>query len=449
MIPKFNVLTGGKSSLTPRTRLISLLQLAAWGTLLLICLVFSLKRVITASHTPTDFCTDYVAAQRVIQGIPPYLPLHCWSAINPFSPPLQEYDSHPPSSVLLLLPMAVLSRDTAILLWGFICLAAYMATGWLLLRELGWGSLKNLAIFMLLSLGWAPFVMSENFLNLTQVLTLLLVTGWVLFRRGHAGWAGAVFGLGGLLKIWPAMLLANAVLRRQWRMLVAGCLLLLLGTFVALEVMGPSAYSSYLGPVRRNEDYNIADSPNSSLVAVLARPFLGQTPRSAALVPGLSPSHAILLGEIVAGMLFIGVLALIRWRRQQIESKAAEGLCQGLLVTMLLIVFPVSWYWTILPVIFPCATTVLALRELPRPSRWWFALLILSLAQPAGVGWLAILIAVWLSQHLASSFFAVLETVLVSLPACGLLLFAGLQAWLLWHGQWNQGNPLGRPTPSS
>ncbi len=427
---------GRKSSPAPRTRHASSLQMAGWGILLLVCVLFSIKRVIAASHTPTDFCTDYVAAQRVIQGIQPYLPLHCWSAVNPFSPPLQEFDTHPPSS-LLLLPIGLLPRDSAILLWGGVCLAAYMITGWLLLRELGWGSLKSLALFMLLSLGWAPFIISENFLNLTQVLTLLLVVAWVISRREYPGWAGSLLALGGLLKIWPAALFAIALLRRQWRKLIVGSLLVLVGAFLALVVLGPGTYAAYLGPVQHNEDYTIASFPNSSLEGVLARPFLSQAPGAAPLVPGLSLGNIVLLTEIAAGLLLGGVLALIWWCGRKLETKAVEGLCQGLLVTVLLVIFPVSWYWTILPVIFPCATTLLALRELQRPPRWWFALLIVGLAQPAGVGWLAILAAVWLSQHQAGGF-AALETVLVSLPACGLLLFAGLQAWLLWRGKWNE-----------
>lgn len=422
--------------LTRRIRLAPYFQVLIWGILLLVCIILSLKRVLTASHTPTDFCTDYVAAQRVLQGIQPYLPLHCWSAINPFPFPLQEYDSHPPSSIMLLIPMGLLPRNNATLLWGFICLAAYITTGWLLLRELGWGSLKGLAIFMLLSLGWAPFIMSENFLNLTQVLTLLLVASWVLWRRGYSGWAGGLLGLGGLLKIWPAMVLVNAVLRRQWRTILVGGPVLVLGTALPLVVMGVDAYTLYLGPVQLNENYNMADAANSSLVALLARPFLGQTPEATPLIPVMSREQAIRLGEVVAGLLFLCVLVLIWWRGRQIKHMAAEGLGQGLLVTMLLLIFPVSWYWTLLPVIFPCATTLLALREVSRPPRWWFVLLILGLAQPAGVGWLAVLLAIWIGQH-HSTISAVLEVALPGLPACGMLVFAGLQAWLLLYGKWN------------
>jgi hypothetical protein len=101
-----------------------------------------------------------------------------------------------------------------------------------------------------------------------------------------------------------------------------------------------------------------------------------------------------------------------------VEDEAGRLLAFGLLVTLVVVAFPLSWVWALITLFLPVATLVLALRHLPRPPRWWWWLL------GASMFLLNIELVVFLQFH-------GLETLQVVSPTLGLLLFVGAQAYLL------------------
>ncbi len=424
----------GAASIHPptRPRRSWLLSRVGWGALLILGLAFVGAQVFVVSQGPTDFCTDYTSAERVLQGLQPYIPLHCSAGAASFANGLHEFDTHPPSSILLLLPFALLSLGQATLIWGYAALAAYLVSGALLLKELGWSSLRGWALFVGGSMLWLPFLFSETFLNFEQLLTLLIVIAWLLARRRHDGWSGWVLGLAGLLKLWPAALLLLPLVQRRWRAVWVGAVTLAGGTLLALPVVGPAAYAAYLGPVRLNETLAAPSDANVSLVGMVARLFTGIPPSLPPLLPGLDVAEAVPLAEGLAALFLVGVVVLIWWSQRRGGSEAAALLGQGLLVTTLLLAFPITWYWMLITLLAPAATTLLALRQLPRPPRWWLALLLGGLVPAAGPGWAMIRLPVWL-QGLRLADPASWQLFALALPTVGLLCFAGAQAWLLWR----------------
>ncbi len=431
-------------SARPRVRLLWVLGTSGWGTLLSVSLLVLVNQVVQASQGMTDFCTDYTTAQRVLQGVQPYVPLHCTAGSVHFPSPVQEYNAHPPTAVLFLLPFTLLPLKSATLLWGLLSLAAYLTSGLLLLDILGWRSLRGLALFTGGSLLWLPFVFSEQMLNLGQMLTLLVAAACVFERRGRAGWSGWLIGLASLLKLWPAGLIAGALVRRQWCQAIIGGWVLVVGTVLALLVTGPGAYAAYLGPVERNERYVTPSDANVSLVAAVARPFSGIPGTLPPLISGLSLPSAVLLGEVVAGLVLLGALGLI-WRcARRSQSELAAWLSQGFLVTMLLLAFPVNPYWGQVTLLVPGAAILLALRQLPRLPRWWWVLFWVGLAEPLGAGWLLIRLPWWLVQGgvIAPSGWM---TLLFGLPTIGFCMLAVAQAWLLWRASaWPSGEQCAR-----
>lgn len=416
-----------------------LLYRLTWGLLLLGGLFFLILQVVFISQKPvTDFCQDYQAARYVLQGLSPYLPVHCGSAYGRLPAPV-EYDAHPPFSVLLVLPLGLLPKLSASLLWGLVCLASYLAAGWLLLKELGWRSLGGIALFVAGSAVFPSFIDAEKIQNFGQILTLLLVAAWVLERRGHATWAGALIGLAGLLKIWPAALLLGALLLRRWPLVRSGAVTLVAGSLLALLVLGPSANLAYLGPVQANEQYWVPSEVNLSVVGVVVRPLAGyHGPTNPSyvipsLVQGFSLAGAVLLGEIVALAFLMGTLVFLWWQRKQQMSEAGQLLSYGLLVTVMLLVFPTTWYWSMITLLLPGATLFLALRRIHRPPTWWWLALEASLLMPFGldfpIGWAA----GTLLHTYPAGFFTGWIALLFDLPTIGVLVFSGLQAWLLWQ----------------
>ncbi|HEY7347359.1 MAG TPA: glycosyltransferase family 87 protein [Ktedonobacterales bacterium] len=413
-----------------RRRLLWAARTAACGILLALGLALLIQQVVIISHEPTDFCQEYIAAQRLAQGAPIYQPLQN-SASYSNCPPSLTYDAHPPPTALLVYPLSFLPYTLASLIWGFCALAAYLASGLILLRALGWLSLAGVALFMIGSVYWQPVIGAEGAQNLWQFLALLIALAWILERRKRPGWAGGLLGLAGLLKIWPALLLLGGLTRHRWRLVLAGAAPIFLGTALALGVMGLESYAAYLGPVQASEGSIVPVSGNISLVGAVARLFSGDPPLLSPPIPGVSLRAATLLGEGAAGVVLLGALACIGWYRWRSPGEVTELLCQGLLVTVTLLVFPLIWYFGFITLLLPGATTILALRQLPRPPRRWFALLALSLL-PLAAPYSLFTLGGWLlERHAVGSVW--LSMGLFALPTFGLLLFAAVQGHLLHY----------------
>lgn len=414
---------------SPRSRLLWFTRTVFWWSLLALGLTLLIQQVGRVSQVPTDFCQDYQAAHWFLQGAPVYQPIHCWSLASNAPAPL-EYDAHPPSSLAFFLPFGLLTRTSAELIWGALSLAAYLLSGWLLLREIGWHGLPGMAIFIAGSVLWTPLTGAEQGQNLAQALTLLIVLAWLLERKGRAYSAGWLLGLGGALKLWPAALLPGAVARGRWREALTGCIILLASNALALLLVGPAAYSAYLGPIQDNERYSIPNVGDISLVGLIARPLTGDHVAVPPLGPGIALKPAVLIGEAVAALCYLGVLTFI-WRcNRRAQDEAVDLLSQSSLITLTLLVFPLTWHWGLISLLIPGAMLVLALRTLPRPPRWWFALLALGLL-PVLVPFVSVRLVQWLIEQPPGPLLLWLEHLIASLPAIGLLLLTAAQLLLL------------------
>jgi alpha-1,2-mannosyltransferase len=414
----------------PRRRLLCLLGRVGWGILLCLGLFILSNEIVEVSRVVTDFCQDYIAAQRILQGRPVYVPLRCFPLHNPAP---REYDSHPPFSALLFTPLGFLPEFPAAVLWGFVSLGAYLASGALLLQALGWRSLRGITLFVWGSIFWQVFPRAEGAQNLTQIATFLLVAAWFLERKGKSRWSGWVIGVASLIKLWPMLLLVNASIKRQWGLVLVVSMTVVLGSLLALAILGPVAYIGYLGPAHITEGYWVPNGANVSLVGAVTRLFTGywEAPLLPVLIRGLSLTQAILVGEGTAVLLLAATTAYFWWCWRRVPGEVTNLLGYGLLVTVLLLAFPVTWWWGILPILLPATTTVLALRQMPRPPRWWFALLAVSLLPLAVPQAWVIAFPEWLlDQHGVG--LAGLGAVLFGVPTYALLAFAIAQALLLW-----------------
>jgi hypothetical protein len=428
---------GRRAPLSSRARLFWLLSTTGWAAALTLGLLVLIWQVVLVSQSHSDFCQDYIASMRLLQGQPPYQPLHLWPGFRACTMPI-DYDIHPPFLMLFFAPLALLPKVPAFLVWGFLSLAAYLASGVLLLRELGWYSLRGVALFVAGSLLWEPLIEAEGIQNLGQVLLLLLVVAWLLERKGRAGWAGTLLGLATLMKLWPAAFLLGAVGRKQWRLAVFGGLTILGGVALTFIAPGPGTYLLYLGPIQSAALTSVPNETNISLVGLLTRPWTGfRDPLWSPafvfppLARGLNLTQSVHLGEAVAGLLLVGVIVLIAWCMRRAPTEPVALLGEGLLVIALLLVFPYGWYAGLITLLLPGTTLILALRQLPKLSRWWWALLgvaVVPLIRPE--------ITVALYPHwmpaLQRAGLAGWGTVLVDIPTFALLLLTGVYASLLW-----------------
>jgi hypothetical protein len=340
---------------------------------------------------------------------------------------------------VLFAPFGLLAQIPATLLWGFLSLAAYMVSGWLLIRALRWKVLPGLGLFAIGSVLWQPVIQATEYLNLEQVLLLLLVGVWLLKRRRKDTWAGVLLGIASLLKVWPLVILVIPLLQRRWRLVVVTASVTLLGCSLALLLEGPSAFLDYIGPVRVIEQAWVAAGKveNISIVGAvtgLLTRYRGASAPLIPLVPGIKPGMAVFVGEVLGAILLGCGMWLLWWKRRTLQGEVGDLLAFSLVLTLILLAFPLTWPASIIVGLLPVTTLVVALRHQIRPPGWWWWILGTSLVL------MNILYVPLLPQlidgllHLiwnATLVLNLLESLKDVSPTLGLLLFAGTLAYLL------------------
>src|SRR5207253_2522977 len=161
-----------------------------------------------------------------------------------------EVNAHPPTSVLLAVPLARLDYPDAFLVWSLSSLAALAASVWLVVRHLRIPfSVWALAPALTLLLACNPFRQQMNQGQLNLVLLLLLTGVWVADRSARPGWAGALLGAATAIKLFPAFLFLYFLLRRQRRVVAAGVLSFAVLTGLTAALLGPATYRCYVEEV--------------------------------------------------------------------------------------------------------------------------------------------------------------------------------------------------------
>src|SRR5262249_20004743 len=155
-------------------------------------------------------------------------------------------NAHPPSSVLLALPLAALDYPDAFLVWSLLSLAALGVSAWLVARQLSLPILpETVAALIALLLVCTPFraQMGEGQMNL--ILLLLIVGAWAADRSGRQTPAGVLLGVAVAIKLFPAFLALYFLVQRRWRVLAAAALSFAAIIGVTAAVFGPAVLPSY------------------------------------------------------------------------------------------------------------------------------------------------------------------------------------------------------------
>jgi len=302
-----------------------------------------------------------------------------------------HYNAHPPTSVLMSLPLGLLDYPDAFLVWDLLSLAALGVSLALVVRQLritwSWWTLLPVVTLLLIC---SPFrhQMKQGQLNL--VLLLLLTGTWAAQRRGSPAWAGVWLGLATAIKIFPGFLLPYYAWRRQWRTVLVGIGTLVLVTALTAGVLGPDAYRSYAREVVPTLRHFQGSGASASVFAFWGRLFNpnntldARDPRTwANALPPLvwdrivpldrRPGLAFSAG-LLSALALVGVLAweVRLWRRGIQEDQAF-----GMAVTVMLLVSPLTWDHYFLLLLVPLA--YLWLRLPPSgPERWLFRAVLVS-----------------------------------------------------------------------
>ena len=298
-----------------------------------------------------DFYQEWASARNYFEGLPIYQ-RQDESAVRyvGFDPtvskfPIIEYNAHPPTSVLLALPLARLNYYDAFLAWSVLSLLALAATGVLIARQLP-GTLTVWSILPLAALLlWCNGFRQQMTQGQLNVVLLLLLTGvWAADRSARPVLAGALLGAAMAIKLFPGFLFVYFLARRQWRVPAAGAGSFLALTALTAAVLGPECYRDYVTIALPSLEKYRVYWPNLSLAGFWHKLFNAEG------------SHVIPLWQNPAlawtATLAADVLAtvLTAWCAARSCSPRERDLAFALAITAMLLVSPITWdhYFTLL-----------------------------------------------------------------------------------------------------
>jgi hypothetical protein len=329
-----------------------------------------------------DFFQEWASARNVLDAEPAYLSheitlrRHLGLARDPADPQFITYNAHPPTSILLALPIAWLSYPDATLVWNLVSLVLIVASVVIVFRELGL-PLVSWWVFPALALGLTcnPLRQTVNQGQLNGILLFLLTLAWRADRRGQDTAAGVTVALAAAIKLFPAVLMGGFLLQRRWRCLSASTITLATVSALTAGILGLDAYIAYFTEVVPDVARFQSDWCNGSLAGFWSKLFgtgaihFGHVVEPLVHRPDLAIAATLLSCAAVVGC----------WARSATRARSeadrdwvfAIGLCAMLLVS------PVCWdhYWLLL--LLPLVVVWKRLPEHPA-ARGFFALLILG-----------------------------------------------------------------------
>ena len=203
-----------------------------------------------AARAPSDGFVAYYTAARLLREGQPVSRFYDndWfrAQVNRINPAVSDiYNVNPPTTVLLMLPLAWLDHDTARVGWVSLSIIILGASLAFVMRQL---HLSGVAGLLFLGL---VFVYQPLFANLKHgqayiFLLGLLALAWYGHRRGRPTLFGSALGSLLILKTAGAMLWLLPAIGRKWRVVVVGLGVVLGVALASLPWIGLEAWRTYL-----------------------------------------------------------------------------------------------------------------------------------------------------------------------------------------------------------
>lgn len=278
---------------------------------------------------------------------------------------------YPPPFALAIVPLALIGGQLSVALWTALLVGAFLAGVAILpvSRNVRW------AVILLGAVDW-PFLYSVKLGQVGPVLFLLFAIGWRWLDR--PGPLGASIGLGTLVKVQPAILLAWAAFTGRWRAVAVALAVMATGALLATAVGGVQPWFDYPALLGR-------------VASPLTTPH-NFTPGAIAWQAGV-PLAAAGAVQILATVVALGA-ALVAIRFATSDASYLVAVVASQLVSPLLwdhyamlLLLPVAWllergqWWAAL---VPLATSILVIGLLPPVT--YPIVFAVCLVAPIGVG---------------------------------------------------------------
>ncbi len=294
-----------------------------------------------------DFGIFFVSVHHFAEGRSLYAP----------QPPRRQPPYHSgqlnlnlPHTNLFMLPLALLSAETALHVWIVASLVVFGWSTWASVRALRWRltpiAWLALAVYLI---AWGPAAAFSLTAQLCFLLMGPVTAAWLAARAGRSTAAGAWLGLAAALKPFLLVFLPYLALRRDHRALRSFLLVAAAVAAGGLLVFGTHAYVEWMAQLPKVSW--VSHYMNASLGAVAER-LLGRS------VYGSFGSHPVLRYAILLPVLAaVGVATVLAVRRTG-DAPASVDRAWAVLLLASLLLSPLGWVYYVWIALWPVAAAI-------------------------------------------------------------------------------------------
>ncbi len=258
------------------------------------------------------------------------------------------WNAHPPTSVLVTLPFALLDYPEAGTLWNILSLIALIASLRLIIYEFDFPVRAwSVAPMATLGLLCGPIRTQVAQGQWNAPLLLLLTLAWVAERRGRSHCAGFWVATAAALKLFPVFFLLYFAIRRRWRALIFCALWLVMLSFVSVAVLGPGAYRDYSNAVLPTLREYRSDWNNTSVAAFWIKNFATGATHYGVRVEAVIRAPLLAHAGIVASYTLVLAAMIFSLNKLRVTENhdrfQHDDICYAMTIVAMLILTPVCW----------------------------------------------------------------------------------------------------------
>ncbi|MBI5758942.1 MAG: DUF2029 domain-containing protein [Planctomycetales bacterium] len=263
-----------------------------------------------------------------------------------------DVNAHPPPSVFLALPFALLDYPNAVLAWNVLSLLLLAASLHWLVRELGipfkaWSVMPMVTILLLSN----PFRQQVNQGQFNLLLLFLLLAIWLAARSEKAWLAGTLLAVATAVKLFPGFLFLYFLLRRDWRIVAVGVTGVAVIGVAAGFALGWESYRTYVTEVLPQVNAYRGGWLNASLVGFCTRLF-----DPAAVSEQVEPIwRSSSFAKLLAGVMCLLVMVVVSRCVLRADTADKRDRAFGLTLVAMLLVSPITWDHYFLLLLLPLA----------------------------------------------------------------------------------------------
>jgi len=238
--------------------------------------------------------------------------------------------TYPPFAALVMLPMAYLPWNAAIVVSVTLTVLASAVVIWRLLdpvaRRSGWTRWFALAVALCLAAAYEPMRETVNFGQVNMLLLFLVAVDLLWLLPARSRWAGVGIGLATAIKLTPGIFIVYLLVTGRWRAAATSVGTAAVATLVAAGLF-PDASREFWTEALWNTDRvgELAFVSNQSLRGVVAR---------------LDPQHPSTIAWLA---LVLVTLVVWAWRSRAAVAAGDEATGLALTGAVMCLVSPVTW----------------------------------------------------------------------------------------------------------